>query len=172
VQGGEESIRAFIREAPVLVAMFDREMCYLAGSRRWLTTFAADEHNAIGQSFYDQSPGAPQRWKDLHRRVLRGEALAREQDEIVGRDGAKRSISWDARPWRQSSGEIGGITVFAEDVTAAVATEVALRDSIARAADEANALSTFHVAGARVWSAPSMREGLDEILAVLVETLR
>jgi PAS domain S-box-containing protein len=171
VRGDDETTCAFISEAPLLIAMFDREMRYLAGSRSWFAIFGVDVRDAIGRSFYDRTPGLPSRWRNLHQRVLAGEPLKREQDEVVGRDGAKRSIVWDAQPWRRSSGEIGGITIFADDITAVVATELALRDSIARAAAEANALSTFHVAGARVWSALSMREGLDEILAVLVETL-
>lgn len=171
VRGDDESVRAFINEAPVSMAMFDREMRYLAVSPRWLAAFGADGPDVIGKSLYDQPPGIPQSWKDIHRRLLAGETLKPEQDEFVRRDGSKRWITWQAQSWHQSSGEIGGITIFADDVTAAVETESALRASNTKIAVEANALSTFHEAGARVWSAPGMREGLDEMLATLVETL-
>ncbi len=171
MRGDDESICAFINEAPVLIAMFDREMRYLAGSRNWLASFAADDNAVIGKSLYDFQSDLPERWKDLHQRVLGGETLLHEKDEFVTSDGAKRSIVWNARPWRQAAGEIGGITIFVEDVTLAVQTELALRASNERMAAQANALSTFHVAGARVWSAPGMREGLDEMLAVLIEAL-
>jgi PAS domain S-box-containing protein len=171
VRGDDESVRAFINGAPVLVAMFDREMRYLAASRRWLAIFATDESDVVDKSLYERSSGTPQRWNDLHRRILAGEEFKQEQDEIVGRDGVRRSITWEAQPWRNASGEIGGIKIFAEDVTATVETESALRAGNARMAAEANALSTFHAAGIRVWRAPGIREGLDEMLGVLVETL-
>jgi PAS domain S-box-containing protein len=171
VPGADESVCAFINEAPIPIAMFDHEMRYLAVSPRWLAAFGADERNVIGRSLYDQSSGIPPRWKDVHRRLLAGEAPKPEQDEFVRQDGSKRWITWQAQSWHQSSGGIGGITIFAEDVTAAVETELALRASNTRIAVEANALSTFHAAGVRVWSAPGMREGLDEMLATLVETL-
>ena len=42
----EEQLRLSIEHAPTNIAMFDRNMCYLAASRRWL-----EDHNLAGKPF-------------------------------------------------------------------------------------------------------------------------
>ena len=44
----ERQLHEFIIEAPVAIAMFDREMRYLVTSRQWIADFSPDEHNLIG----------------------------------------------------------------------------------------------------------------------------
>ena len=50
-------LEAFIKHAPAAVAMFDREMRYVAHTDRWLTSL-------IGRGHYDVFPEIPQHWKE------------------------------------------------------------------------------------------------------------
>ncbi len=108
---------SFVEEAPVAIAMFDRDMRYLAASRRWREDYRLG-HDIAGRSHYDLFPEISEEWKAIHRRGLAGEVLSSDDDSFVRRDGSTQRLRWEVRPWYRSPGDIGGIVIFAEDVTA------------------------------------------------------
>jgi signal transduction histidine kinase len=59
----------------------------------------------------------PQRWKEIHRRALAGETLRADEDRWDRRGGATTWVQWEVLPWRTPSGIVGGILIFAEDIT-------------------------------------------------------
>jgi PAS domain S-box-containing protein len=129
----EAQLRLFVEHTPAAIAMFDSEMRYLAVSRR----FAIDFHlppdtQLIGKSHYEVFPEIPQRWHDIHARVLAGEALSKEDDQFTRRDGRTDWTSWSMAPWRGGDGGIGGAVLFAEVRTEHVVARRALADSEAR----------------------------------------
>jgi PAS domain-containing protein len=63
----DERWRLLIRHVPTAVAMFDREMRYLAASERWVRTYLPGIHNPIGRFHYDLLPECPERWRIDHR---------------------------------------------------------------------------------------------------------
>ena len=110
--------RLFIDHAPAALAMFDREMRYLAVSHRWITDYdLGDERAILGRSHYEVFPEIPQRWKEIHQRALGGEVLTADEDEFVRLDGTTQWLRWEVRPWTDAENEIGGIVVFSEDIT-------------------------------------------------------
>ncbi len=129
LQESEERLRRFIQEAPVAIAMFDRDMSYLAVSRRWLTDYRVAGGNILGRSHYEVNPDVPERCRELYRRGLHGETLRQEADRIERTDGSVQWLKWQIQPWWVGSGQIGGIIVFTEDVTARMQAEQALRES-------------------------------------------
>lgn len=129
----EERLRLFIEHAPAALAMFDREMRYLQVSRRWLADYGFGDRDLRGLSHYEIFPGKiSERWREAHRRGLAGEVLREESDHFELRDGTVQWIRWEIRPWCQTTGEIGGIVIFTEDITARKLAEEALRESRAR----------------------------------------
>ena len=64
----EERLRQFVEQAPAAIAMFDRNMRYIACSRRWLRDYWPDEVSLVGQSHYEEIPEIPESWKEVHRR--------------------------------------------------------------------------------------------------------
>jgi len=126
----EARLRLFIDRAPAAIAMFDTEMRYLAASRR----FARDYHlgdslpeTLIGRSHYELFPEMPQRWRDIHRRVLAGETLSAEEDPFPRESGRTDWVHWEMAPWRRANGEIGGAVLFSEIINERKEAEVALR---------------------------------------------
>lgn len=59
-----EHLRQFVEQAPAAIAMFDREMRYIACSRRWFSQHGREEHSVAGRSHYEVFPDIPERWKE------------------------------------------------------------------------------------------------------------
>lgn len=123
----EEQLRLFIDHAPVALAMFDRDMRYLALSRRWATDYQLGGTDVLGLSHYEVFPEIPERWRRVHRRGLNGEVVKSDQDAFRRLDGSLQWVRWEVRPWHQQDGQVGGIVIFTEDITARKRAEEGLR---------------------------------------------
>jgi diguanylate cyclase (GGDEF)-like protein/PAS domain S-box-containing protein len=117
VRESKELLQLFIDKAPAALAMFDREMRYVAVSRRWLEDYSLVGRDVIGHSHYEIVPDVPERWKEAHRRGLAGETLKADEELFERADGTVQWIRWEVVPWRTGDGLVGGIVLFAEDVT-------------------------------------------------------
>jgi len=128
----EEQFRLFIEHSPAAIAMFDRDMRYLVASRRWIDDYGLAGKPIIGCSHYEIFPEMPERWKEIHRRCLGGRVEKCEEDPFLRADGKTQWIRWEVRPWNQGDGSIGGIIIFAEEITARKQAEQARLASDAR----------------------------------------
>ncbi len=134
LRGHREKLAAFIDQTPAAIALFDTGMVYLAASKKW-----SDQHDLppadqlIGRHHYDVSPDVPEHWREGHQRCLAGatERCERETWYPPKWDHAQH-IRWEVRPWRQTDGTIGGISILTEDITEKTEFERAARDTEAR----------------------------------------
>lgn len=110
-----EHLKLLIDHAPGLIAMFDRNMNYLWASKGWLTSYHMGKE-IIGKCIYDVIDDFPEKWRDVHRRGLRGEVVRKDED-LFAFEGKELWINWEVRPWFEPQGSIGGLVIFAEDVT-------------------------------------------------------
>jgi PAS domain S-box-containing protein len=125
----EEKLRLFIEHAPVALAMFDRQMRYIAVSRRWLADYRLGDNNIIGRSHYEVFPEIPVRWREAHRHGLEGNVVRADEDFFPSVDGKTLCLRWEVRPWKQANGTIGGIVILTEDLSAHKQAEEALVQS-------------------------------------------
>jgi PAS domain S-box-containing protein len=129
----QAQLAVFVEHAPAAIAMFDREMCYLAVSRRYILDFRLPQDaQLIGRSHYEVFPDIPQRWRDVHARVLAGEELSQEEDQFTRQNGCTHWVRWSMAPWRRADGSVGGALLFSELRTEQVEARRALIDSEAR----------------------------------------
>jgi PAS domain S-box-containing protein len=117
LQSREELLKIFVQSVPAGVAMLDRDMRYLQVSDRWCADYGVDISQILGRSHYELFPDIPQRWKEMHRRALEGETLRVDEDRWDREGGTTAWVRWEIRPWRTPSGIVGGVLIFAEDIT-------------------------------------------------------
>ena len=124
----EGKLRLFVEFAPVSVAMFDRQMNYLAVSQRWINDYHIKD-DLIGRCHYEIFPEVSDEWKRIHQNALSGMIERSEEDRFVRADGSLRWLKWEVRPWFNAGDEIGGIIIFSEDITERKIAEENLRKS-------------------------------------------
>jgi PAS domain S-box-containing protein len=117
LQSREELLKIFVKSVPAGVAMLDRDMRYIQVSDRWCADYSVDSSQVLGRSHYELFPDIPQQWKEMHRRALEGETLRADEDSWNREGGITKWVRWEIHPWRTSGGIVGGILIFAEDIT-------------------------------------------------------
>ena len=128
----QEQLRHFVEQVPAAVAMFDRDMRYLAHSRRWLQLSPQRDKHAdslLGTLHYAEIATFPEHWKEAHRRAMAGESVRCEHDVMKTPDGQEEVGRWEAIPWFDRTGQVGGVLLFVEQITERAQIERQLRDS-------------------------------------------
>lgn len=113
----QPNFKFLIQHTPAAVAMFDRDMHYIAHSDRWLQDYHLEGQEIIGKSHYEVFPDILDRWKEDHQRVLNGEVYVNTEDEWIRDNGSVVYIKYELRPWRDAQALIQGIVMFTEVIT-------------------------------------------------------
>jgi PAS domain S-box-containing protein len=116
-QRNQQLLELFVEHSPAAIAMFDCQMRYIVASRRYLMDYQLGDQKLAGRSHYEMFPEIPARWKEIHQRCLAGAIEKAEQDPFLRSDGRLDWVRWEIRPWRELSGEIGGVILFSEVIT-------------------------------------------------------
>ncbi len=125
----EGRLRLFIDRAPAAIAMFDRNLRYLAVSRRYVSDYdlGAVADTLIGRSHFDVFPATAAKWRGIHDRVLTGETPSEAEDPFPRDDGRVDWVRWEMTPWYRADNSIGGAVLFSEVITERKAADLALR---------------------------------------------
>lgn len=126
LQQSKDQLKLFIEYAPASLAMFDRDMRYLACSQRWRSDYLLGDRNLLGLCQYDVFPNISHERKAIHKRCLAGEVIRREADQYERADGSIQWLRWEVRPWLTGD-LIGGVVIFTEDITHQKQAEAALQ---------------------------------------------
>lgn len=102
-------LEAFIKQAPVCVALFDRNMNYLAVSDRWLAEFGRGFQDLIGRNHYEVHPDLPQAWKRVHSQGLAGAYLKHDEDLWLQADGSECWLRWTVSPGSMSREKLAAL---------------------------------------------------------------
>lgn len=137
-------LAAFAEHAPAAVAMLDNDMNYIAVSNRWIEDFDLQNETLLATSYYDHFNFIGEVKKERHKRILSGAVETCEQDliHLPGRS-EPSFIKWEMRPWYESVDQIGGMLVFAQDMTSYVKQREEIQDAKESAEKASSAKSEF-----------------------------
>ncbi|MFO0880248.1 MAG: PAS domain S-box protein [Gemmataceae bacterium] len=113
----EVMLQQLIQHIPANVAMFDLHMNYLQASQRWIQDHDMESMTWMGRCYYDLFPGIPPEIRQLHLRALQGHAERNDEYWLDWPGVMPMWMAWECQPWRTAQGEIGGIIIFAQNIT-------------------------------------------------------
>ena len=115
-QDMELILGVLVENAPVAMAMFDKNMRYVLANRSWMEEFGLTGMPLlIGRSQYEVFPGLHPGWRQVYDRALQGHVVRSEHDALSGPNGTRIIYRWEVRPWRrQSDATVGGLMVTCE----------------------------------------------------------
>lgn len=125
----EETMRYIIKHDPNAIAVYDRDLHYIAVSDRYLSDYNVKEADVIGRHHYEVFPEMPEKWKEVHGRCLAGATERNDDDSFERPDGSITYNRWECRPWYRVDGTIGGMITYTEVTTERKKAEQALRES-------------------------------------------
>lgn len=113
----DERNKIFVKQSPNAIAMFDKELRYLAASQKWVDDYKLNGKEISGRSHYEIFPEIGDDWKKIHQECLSGAINKSDESSFERADGTTQWISWDVRPWYIKDDEIGGILMYTADIT-------------------------------------------------------
>ncbi len=121
--------RNLVSSLPHSVAMLGLDLTYLAVSAGWLEGSRLSSVNILGRPFCEVKDSFPlfqlkEDWREMFEKVLKGGSFSRERSSFIDGEGRTRSFRWWLRPWRKTSGTVGGVLVLMEEVTDLVQAEL------------------------------------------------
>jgi light-regulated signal transduction histidine kinase (bacteriophytochrome) len=124
-------LELFIKNLPVPVVVFDKNLYYVAASDRFFEESPIKKESTFGNvHWYDLVPDMPDKWKEAHQEVLNGVRL-KWQDSVFYRDDG--TVEWwnsEQIPWYSEDGEIFGIILYVENITRTKIKENTLQETL------------------------------------------
>ena len=146
--------RLLFEQSSIVAALFDKDMRFLAVSSKWEEWAGARSDSVVGKQLGDVLQNMPKRWTEHHARALSGEKALLAEDRMIDHRGREVFMRWEAGPWRDETGAIGGIIIFGADVTELIAARETQKESAERLRFAHEAL------GAVVWEIDIGRQRL------------
>lgn len=134
IERESQQLRQIITHAPVAMAMFNREMSYIAYSDKWLSDFGLvrlkQQLSSLKQSDSKVFPQMPYTWKKAFKKGLKGKIISNSEDIFYDANGKKSIIRWAIHPWYEPNQQIGGVVIAADRIDKLVeAREAALENA-------------------------------------------
>lgn len=117
LERNERFLTEFVEHAPAAIAMLDGDLRYIRASRRWIQDYRLSSEGYLGMAHEQALKEYPVHWQTQLRSALRGHVELASDTQVRRLDGSSAWIQWEARPWMDIDGSIGGILVFSMDTT-------------------------------------------------------
>ncbi len=119
----EQQLKAMIQSLPTPVAMFDRNLCYLAFSARWKEEWHQTGLIVEGRSV---EKDLSEDWIKNMALALEGTKITRDEEFIHFGPGEGLWARWAIQPWKNFTGEIGGVIMMVENISSKKEAEIKL----------------------------------------------
>lgn len=113
-----------VHALPGAVAVFDRNMCYVAHNQTWTDSYGLADHlPVIGLCHYDLYPNTPTRWRQAYTRAIEdGISSGSDHDSFLDPNGYLFHLKWNVSPLRDERQRIIGVVIATRVINEEVAT--------------------------------------------------
>lgn len=112
----QQQLRQVVTNAPVAMAMFDDQLCYLAYSEKWVSDYQLQDQDLLGQSLYNVFSDLPEDRHQAYQEALRGQVISEPELMWQRQDGDLLYLRSAIHPWYNPEGEIGGIIAVTDRI--------------------------------------------------------
>ncbi|MDR6514614.1 response regulator [Chryseobacterium camelliae] len=140
----EAIMQSFATDVPVPLAMFDKDLNYVAVSSRWREEFSMNNVDLIGHNLLTISPNIPEERKEIYKNALLGKTYVND-DFPLKVEGNEEIQHYDLKvgPWYLAKDEVGGIIISVQNITQAVRINEELKNAKETADIASKAKSEF-----------------------------
>ncbi|MDC8104497.1 response regulator [Chryseobacterium sp. B21-037] len=140
----EAIMQSFATDVPVPLAMFDKDLNYIAVSSRWREEFLMNNVDLIGNNLFTISPNIPEKGKEIYENALLGKTYI-NGDFTLKVEGKEEIQHYDLKvgPWYLTKDEIGGVIISIQNITNAVKINEELKNAKETADIASKAKSEF-----------------------------
>jgi len=140
----EAIMQSFATDVPVPLAMFDKDLNYVAVSSRWREEFSMNNVDLIGHNLLTISPNIPEERKEIYKNALLGKTYV-NGDFPLKVEGNEEIQHYDLKvgPWYLAKDEVGGIIISVQNITQAVKINEELKNAKETADIASKAKSEF-----------------------------
>lgn len=121
VEKKEAMLRTFVEFVPASVAMFNHNFDFLIYSNQWYEEFGINLKRIKNKNLFSLFPNLPEERKEIYLNALKGITYKNSNERIQFReDEEPKHLNWEVRPWYISKGVVGGIIIFAQNISSYV----------------------------------------------------
>ncbi|MDG5766234.1 PAS domain S-box protein [Balneolales bacterium ANBcel1] len=113
----DQLVKDAMEQSHYAVAILDSNRFYLFANKAYRENFCQSLEPITGKHHDEVFPNLHSKWGEMHSRVLAGESLSSDRDAYVREDGTLDWLRWEARPWRDQHGGVGGLILYSEIIT-------------------------------------------------------
>ncbi len=111
-----QQLLQIVTDAPVAMAILDRQIRYLAHSEKWLAAYGLVGEEILGRCQYEVIPDFPAHWQDNYHQALQGEIISIPEECWQRANGKKIYLRRTIHPWYTPDGEVGGIAIASDRI--------------------------------------------------------
>lgn len=140
----EAIMQSFATDVPVPLAMFDKDLNYVAVSNRWKEEFSMNNVDLIGNNLFTISPDIPKERKEIYDNALLGKTYI-NSDYTLKVEGKEEIQHYDLKvgPWYLTKDEVGGVIISIQNITNAAKINEELKNAKETADIASKAKSEF-----------------------------
>jgi PAS domain S-box-containing protein len=111
-----QQLRDIVTHAPVAMAILDRDLRYVAHSRKWAKLWGVEGQTVVGRSHADVAPRLLGRYAEAVQRALAGQVVTNPEDSVQLADGSTLYTRWTLHPWLDGDGAVAGVVTVVQNV--------------------------------------------------------
>lgn len=109
--------KTLVEQTPAAIAMLDTDMVFMAASQKWILDNKLQTKEISGKSIYEVIPKIRLKHMEIFNSCLSGAINIAETEFSENENGIIYWLHWTVKPWYTKAEQIGGLLIYAEDVT-------------------------------------------------------